>query len=346
MRRKVNDSDPIKLTIPSEGYRGNKRNQISIYNPSDPQVDNRPMDLINELAYVANPQNEVMDEEGTSHTIMRTRNLYITVDRNKMFRNGVIPMADTANVVPNININLPKGKRFLTKDELAVMDVVASNIHDRPIYFAVTCKNDKLLGLNDYMQMEGLGLRVIPVKTPSIRNLSIYGSGRVASEKAYNNIINKWRWGNFDNEDLYVDNSYAAEIQAMKIVMMRTAEELMDEGKTEKAAEMSKRYFKSFPHMNFAYDESVVPFIKILIETGEKAEAKKHLGILAEETSQKLRFFDSVDEDDFESFRQDYGYAIRAVSEILETSKQLNDPELSNKIQQDLGSYDLSKLRN
>jgi len=339
LRRKVNESDPIKLSIPQESYRGNKRNQVTIYNPRNPENTTQPLDLTKELAFVGNPGNEVKDEQNNAtHYLMRSSNLYIPIDRNKMIQNGVIDPSEADAIVPNINLKLPKGTNYITKDELAVMDVLASNIHERPIYFAVTCKNDKLLGLNDYMQMEGLGLKVIPIKSQSLRGLSIYGSGRVDSEKGYNNIMTKWRWG--------VDNSYAAEIQAMKIVMMRTAEELKDEGKIEKAAAMSKQFFTSFPHHNFPYDESIVPFIEILIESGNTEDAKRHLSILAEETRQKLNFYDSLDDVDFESFRQDYAYSIRAVSEILSKAKALGDQAMISKFESELSGYDISKIRN
>ncbi len=51
-------------------------------------------------------------------------------------------------------------------------------------------------------------------------------------------------------------------------------------------------------------------------------------------------------EDDFESFRQDYSFAIRAVSEILSLSKRMNDQELIKKFEQELGGYDITKIKN
>lgn len=348
LRRKVNDSPPLKLTIPSESYRGNKRHQVFFYNPSDPENLNKPSDINTELAFVGNPLNSVRDPRNpnaTPQAIMRSKNLYIPIDKNRMIRNGLMTEKDTANMVDNILLRFGQRESFISKDELAVIDVIASNLHERPIYFAVTCKNDKLLGLNDYMQMEGLGLRIIPVKTPSIKSLSIYGSGRVATDIVYENIMDKWEWGNFDTRETFIDGSYAAEIQAMKIVMMRTSQDLLDEGKREKAGNLAAKYFEAFPHFNFPYDESVVPFMEVLHEVGRTDEARKHLIILAEETRQRLRFYDSLDDNDFESFKGDYGFCIRAVSDILSLARRMNDQALADKLQAELGEYDLSKLQ-
>ncbi|NNE14881.1 MAG: DUF2723 domain-containing protein [Saprospiraceae bacterium] len=341
LRRKVNDSPPLKLTIPSESYRGNKRHQVFFYNPSNQENLSSPIDINTELQFVGSPQNSVRGQ-----SFARSRNLYIPINKQKLLDKGLMPQKDTANMVDNILLRFSNNKQYISKDELAVIDVVASNLHDRPIYFAVTCKNDKLLGLNDYMQMEGLGLRIVPVKTPSIRSLSIYGSGRVQEDKVYENIMTKWRWGNFDKHETFVDNSYAAEIQAMKIIMMRTSQEFLGNNNKQKAGDLAAKYFEAFPHFNFPYDESVVPFINVLIKSDRREEAKKHLKILAEETRQKLKFYDSLAEDDFESFKSDYSYAIRAVSEVLDNARLLNDPELLAKLEKDLSEYDITKMKN
>ena len=348
LRRKVNDSPPLKLTIPSESYRGNKRHQVFFYNLTNPDNVNKPMNLLSELKFVGNPGNSVRDPRNPNaipQAIMRSKNLFMPIDKNKMMANGLMTSRDTANMVDQIFLKFTNGTNYISKDELAVIDVIASNLHDRPIYFAVTCKNDKLLRLNDYMQMEGLGLRIVPVKTPSVKALSIYGSGRVDTETTFDNIMNKWKWGNFDKKEVFVDGSYAAEIQAMKVVMMRTSQALLEEGLIQKAADLSAQYFASFPHFNFPYDESIVPFIEVLQQAGRTDEANQHLQILAEETRQKLVFYDSLDENDFESFKQDYGFAIRAVTEILQVAKKSGNKDLLSKLETDLAEYDITKLR-
>ncbi len=342
LRSKVNDSAPLKLTLSEDAYRGNKRNQIFFYDPSKDQGDDLlyPTNIFEEFKFIGNKKNNTKGQ-----TISRTRSLYIPIDAQKAKRSGLSLPSDTT-MVDRINIKFPKSKNYLTKDELAVMDVIISNIYDRPIYFAVTCKNEKLLGLNDYMDIEGLGLRLSTTKVKSDKSLSIYGSGEVDTDRMYRNVMEKWRWGNFDKKELYVDRSYGAEIQAMKLVMMRLTRQLFIEGKREKAANVANKYFEAFPHFNFAYDNTVVPFIETLINAGDFEAGKKHLRILANETAQQITFFESIDEKIFESsFRADFSYAIRAVSEILELSKKTNDSAFNKEMIDLVGKYDISKIR-
>ena len=334
LKRKVNDSAPLKLTIPMEEYRGNKRNQVFLYDNGQNNV-NTPVNIFEELKFIGSKENNVQGQ-----TIMRSKNLFIPINGNAMISKDLMSIQDTAVMTNRIDLRLPQNTRYITKDQLAVMDVVASNINDRKIYFAVTCKNEKLLGLNDYMQMEGLGLRVIPVRSSSVPGLSIYGSGRVATDKAYDNIMNKWKWGNLDKKEAFVDDSYAAELQAMKIVMMRTAQDLADKNQTQKAVDVAVEYLNAFPHFNFAYDESVVPFIEIIAKYGDKELAKKHLEILAEETRQKLNFFTSLDpEDEMPSFMQEFQYTLRGASEVQATAQVIGDQSLIDKYQSDFNTY-------
>jgi len=338
LRRKVNDSPPIKLTVPDEAYRGNKRNQVFIFNPTNGNTDSTiPMDAQTELSYIGSSTNE-----RDNQTIMRTSNVYIPVYPEKLRAAGLLDGIDTDEIVPRINIKLPTskgGNEYILKDQLAVLDVVTSNFNERPIYFAVTCRNDKLMGMNDYMQLEGLGLRLIPVKSKSVRELSIYGSGRVAEDKVYKNVMDKWAFGGFDTEERFIDDSYGAEIQAMKIIMMRTAQEFLVKGQNEKAADMARKYFSAFPHMNFAYDDSVMPFIDALVATGNKEEAKEHLDILVNETVQRLDFYSSLDDDDLKSFSSDSQYAMRALRQIIDVLDDIGDPEYTAKVNSIIGPY-------
>ena len=195
--------------------------------------------------------------------------------------------------------------------------------------------------------MEGLGLRILPIKQKSDEALMIYGSGRVASDIVYENVTEKWRWGNFDKHDTYINGSYGAELQAMKIVMMRAAEDMIRRKDLEKAANLSRTYFSAFPHFNFPYDDTVTPFIRSLTEGGYTDEAKEHLRILAEETYQNLNFYESLDESDFESgFQQDYGYAIRTVNSVLTEARRTRDQSFVSEMENLLGDYDINKLKN
>jgi hypothetical protein len=333
LRRKVNDSAPIKLTIPTESYRGNKRNQL-FFLPGKSSTSEMPLDQALQFMAKDNPQNI----QGTKlESFLPSNNLYIPIDPARALSSGLISSTDSS-VVTKIPVSIDK--QYITKDQLAVLDVIMSNIYDRPIYFSVTCQDNKLMDINDYTQMEGLGLRVIPVRTPSQQEFYIYGSGRVQTDKVHERVVNKWRWGNFDKRKLYVDASYGASIQAMKMVIWRSAEQMMDEGKKQEAVDITDKYFEGFPAMNFPYDARVMPHINIYVRAGEYEKAKFHIRILAKEMAEEMAFFDTLDEDDLKAgFSLDLRLANSAISEILKVSKGLKDEEFAKEMENLVGPY-------
>ena len=49
----------------------------------------------------------------------------------------------------------------------------------------------------------------------------------------YENVMNKFKWGNFDTEDLFVDNSYMPSIQSMQLGMRRVSFEMLRDGQKD-----------------------------------------------------------------------------------------------------------------
>lgn len=170
------------------------------------------MPLDQALAFIAKDNPQTMRGQRWKRICLPTTCISLSIPH--ALSTGLATMADTGKPVTKIPISIDK--QYITNNQLAVLDVIMSNIYDRPVYFSVTCQESKLMNLGDYTQMEGLGLRIIPVKSPSQKEFYIYGSGRVNAEKLHDRVVNKWKWGNFDKQRLYVDNSYGASVQAQR----------------------------------------------------------------------------------------------------------------------------------
>jgi MFS family permease len=351
LRRKVNDSPPIKLTIPREAYRGSNRNTVQYYNPRQTTDYNPNLDqeenLIDVLKFIGKDQ---IPDQGNGRrgpkTFLPTKRFYLPVNRQKAYELGAISQSDTSQIVDRIPIRLSADKRYLIKDELAILDVIASNINERPVYFAVTCRPEKMFGLQDYMQMEGLSLRIVPVRTPATPDRrqygSVYGAGRVATDIAYDNVMNRFAWGNFDQYELFVDRSYGPSVQSHHILMLRTAEALLQEGDKERAKNLALKYLEAFPDMNFPYDYRTMRLINVLVSADAYEEAKPHMKILAEETLDHLEFYESLDIEDLESgFQQDFGLALRTKEDLLRAVRAAGDSEFEQELTQMFAAYQI-----
>jgi hypothetical protein len=321
LRNKVNDSAPLKLSLSEDDYRGKNRNQVFFANPDGEDL-NRPVNVFEAFRMMKDPRFTYKGQ-----TFITTKSYYLPVDREKYLALGYQTNIDSSEWAERIEFKFPESADYITKDDLAVMDVISSNFYERPIYFAITCQSSKLLGLNNYIEMEGLGLRVSPTLVRTRSQLpSIYGFGDIDLDKTYENVMTKWKWGNFDQKRLYVDRSYMAEVQAMKLVMLRAAIEADRIGDSERANQMARKYFESFPHMNFPYDSGIMPFINVLVNNKDYDAVKEHCRVLAEETRQYIEFYDTQTRPDIiDNFRQDYEYRLTAARDVLEVAKKTED---------------------
>ncbi len=76
----------------------------------------------------------------------------------------------TFSMKPTINIGGIEGIRI---QDIIVKDIVENNIWDRPIYFASTCSPDCFIGMDDYLETEGLASRVMPVKRQGMDYMNV-----------------------------------------------------------------------------------------------------------------------------------------------------------------------------
>lgn len=335
LRNKVNDSPPIKLSIPADSLRGNNRNQMVFFNP-DPAKINEPWPLLSALEFMAG-DHPIQGQSTSFPSFIPTKSMFIPVNKQLAIKNKWV--SDTTGIVSSIPLTFAEGQNYLTKDDIAIMDILANNLDTRPIYFSVTVRNEKLMGLNDYTRLEGLGLRVVPVRSESARGMGIFGSGSVDAEKIYNNVMTKWKWGDFDKTETFIDESYSPELSAMKMIMTRGAQEFANKGDMKKAADLSKKYFAAFPHFNFPYDYSVVPFIEILLKSGDEKDAKGHIDILANEIDQYMQFFYSLDKKKLNSFDIEMQKTQMALSSLMRLLPEIKDENFRNKIDKKLRPY-------
>ncbi len=335
LRRKVNDSPAIDMSIPQEQLRGYRRIQVPFYNPSGKEPE---MTLQQVLKFIG--ENHPVPAQGGRDfdSYVPTHKLAIPVNKQAMLAKGLLSPADS-NAVDTIHFDLGE-KSFLIKDDIAILDIVASNFDKRPIYWAVTTREEKLLGLADYLQLEGLGLRLIPVRSRSEGgSFGIIGSGRVATDIAYDNIMNKWRWGNFDKERLFVDRSYMPSLQTMRVAMIRVARQLITEGKKDKAEALTDKYFEVFPSFNFPYDQFSAYMADIYARAGAKEKAAEKIRAVAKTQEELLRYYKSQSPEMQLGYEQDFRFAASTAQTLMGIAQMMQDEPLRQELENQFAPY-------
>lgn len=221
---KVYESEPLPLTLTKEDLRAGN-NEVVYYNSTDlPQDVYLPYSFVQD--YMLNPEKRVMDREGNMVNFMPARKFRITVDKNSVIKNNVVPMKDTSKIVNYFNIDYDRG--YMHKGDLVFFNLLATNAErgwERPIYFTTTSGRSGFYGLEKYMQIEGLTYRLVPIETPTDGGVPT----RIPEDILYDNLMNKFKWSNMaEKENFYLDDKAVLVPQNLQTVFVQFANELLN----------------------------------------------------------------------------------------------------------------------
>jgi len=336
LRRAVNNSPAIDMSIPQDQIRGYKRVQTPINPYGKPEAE---MTLQQVLQFVAEDHKLPIQGGRDLDSYLPTHKIAIPVNKQEALANKIISPNDSS-VVDTIHFNLGEKKDYLIKDELAILDIINSNIWKRPIYWAVTVREERLLGLQDYMQLEGLALRLVPVKSQSdLRAYGMVGAGRVADDIAYKNIMEKWAWGNFDKEKLFIDRAYMPSLQTMRVAIIRTGRQLVADGKKEEAVQLADKYFQVFPDFNFPNDQFTAFMADLYARAGAKDKAAATIRKMAGSLEEQMRFHQSLSPRFQDGYEQDYQYALGNLQTLLRVADDMKDSTLADELEKQFQPY-------
>jgi hypothetical protein len=191
--------------------------------------------------------------------------LVYPIDAKAVMANSVVAPKDADKIVKQMDIKLTGN--YITKDELMILDMIANNNWKRPIYFAITVGRDKYLNLQDYFQTDGFAYRLVPIKTPATQNGQV---GSVRTDVMYDNIMNKFRWGNMNDPKVYLDENNTRMLMNVRNSFVRLADGLIAEGKRDSAVTVLDRCNELVPDSKIPYNY----FNMLMVESYYKAAGK------------------------------------------------------------------------
>ena len=197
MKRAAYDAAPIPSSLGWDKYKQGTRDYLPIYDRDIGHVE-----LSDVISFIADDsqKSKIPTSRGKSD-YCPTNKVKLTVDKEKVLALGIVDSSEANKIVDEVKWKI-KGQGF-AKNQLMVLDILANFAWERPIYFAITVGNDNFMGLDDYFQLEGLAYRFVPVKTKSLDGQT----GIVATDEMYDNLINKFKWGNMGDPNVYLDET-------------------------------------------------------------------------------------------------------------------------------------------
>lgn len=201
MKQKQYESMPLPLSISRQNYREGKNDYIPLVE------DERAQNGVNLKAYLAsveadNPVTQVGLQGGQTTAKLLSRVFILDVDSAAVINSGIIPKGMEGRLKPKMAWRLKNDKTYIFKNELALLDLIATNNWERPIYFNNTSANTINMDLRSYLFLEGMSYRLLPIQANTFGEV-----GEVNTEIMLRNI-EKFAFRGMQDESVYYDDEY------------------------------------------------------------------------------------------------------------------------------------------
>ena len=305
MRRAAYDSKPVPFTIPESRLEAEKMSYV-IVNRQNTEAMNLKEAI--KIAMSDDPSTKY-DNGGDLLDIIPTGKFFVNVDSMSVMKHKVITVKDTARLTKRINWDL-SGRGYILKNDMLVLDLIAHNNWERPIYFAVTTGDEAYVGLKRYFQLEGLAYRFVPIRQTETEEAQ---GGRVNTDVMYDNIMNKFLWGGMDKAGVNLDENCVRMTGNLRMQMSILAGALVNEGKKGKAKKVLDKCLEVMPDANIPYDATVFTICGIYYELGDMKKANELAKKLFDIYEGDLRVYSAQ-----KQFRRNaYGRDVNQAKEIL-----------------------------
>ncbi|NNC46424.1 MAG: hypothetical protein HKN99_11125, partial [Winogradskyella sp.] len=300
MKRKAYESDPIPSQLTHDQYKYGTRDYIMRREISRDTILIK--DFLNfitseqpktKLKFVIESQGEdpsVYPSHLLNSNYFPTRYVRIPVNKENVLKSGIVKPKDADKILPYIDMEITNSAIY--KNRLLMLDILANNNWERPIYFSGGAFGDEdYVWLKDYLQLDGLCYKLVPIKT-EVSEANPFDMGRVDADLMYD-MVTSWEWGG-SGEDIYHDTETRRNGITYRSNLARLIEQLINENKLDKAEEIADLAMEKMPVDIFGYYTLLEPYISAYYEVENPEKAQKLYMQVASKYQENLTYYSTL----------------------------------------------------
>ncbi|WP_276389492.1 DUF2723 domain-containing protein [Eudoraea chungangensis] len=339
MKRKAYKSDPIPSQLTHELYRYGNRDVI--YYQGLPGLEEKRWNIKDFMNWVGSnkPQTKfkyILEKQGADLSeysestldlvYYPTNKIRVPVNKENVLASGLVKEKDSALIVDYIDIDLPKSA--LPKNRIMMLDLLANNNWERPLYFSGgSFDKAEYIWMKDYLQLDGLAYKLVPIKT---ENRSPFEMGRIDTDLMYD-VVTGWDWGNSGSSKIYHDPQTRSQGLAYRGNLARLMEALINENKIEKAKDIIGIAMTNLPVEYFSFYAFVEPFVDGYYKVGETQEARDLYTKLKSIYQDRLTYYSGIPLDEQYDHIEDIIGDMEAYRRIIDILIDNDDREMAEK---------------
>jgi len=335
MKHKMNESEPLPITMPDDKFKAGVRDVVYLSDKNLPGST----ELKEVFDFITSDEKEAMAELGNGEmgNYLPTKKFKITVNADDVVKTGTLPAAQKDKITPEMDWTF-NGK-YVTKDILAMMDILAHNNWKRPVYFATTVPDDNLMGLGKYLYSEGFANRLMPLKADTAANQGDLMNTPVM----YHNMMTQYKWGNMKKASYLDHESNTMFYPLISRLYSSLADNLLKEGKPGLAKNVLKKYDEVMPETIPNTEIAIRKYY--LIETayrlGETQMANKLANLVDAYVTNLLAYnLTLLQSGDTTLESRDIQYSMSMLNGLVEFTKNYKQPQLNAKFDAQFKDYE------
>ncbi len=330
MVRKAYDSDPMPISLTQEQYRQGTRDVVYL-------IENEKIrdfvDVKTLFDIIQQDESRLrFKREGMIIDYFPTKNFMLRADSARAVETGTVK-PELAGLVEPVKWTIDRWG--LQRNNVIMLDFLAQNNWERPVYFATTTGNDSYVGLEDYFQVEGMAFRLIPVKTETGNRQD---PGRIDTDILFDNLMNKFGSG-MEDPDVYLNEDNLRMSMSLRNIYGRLALELVREGKKDSAIMVCDRIMELVPPESIPYNYFVLSIADAYLRAGATDKGLEVLEGLYSVIEQNLEYFFRFEGRKamlVDDMRKHY---LSMAHELKETARQNLQTEMRDRAEQMFNEY-------
>ena len=295
--------DALYAQAEKEALTGNPEARINVQK----EFGENPYELKNILKYWVRGKNPDL-------RVIPTDSIVIKIDKEAVRRSGMLIPGDTIPDYMHISL---KGKRALYKSELMMLEMLAESNWERPLYIAVSVGQENQLGMSNHFIQEGLAYRFTPFDTNKT-------GVRIDSEKMYDNLMNKFKFGGIDKPGIYIDENAMRMCYSHRRIFSQLIDQLLREGKDDKARKALDYVEKMIPAENVPYDwqNGSLTLAEAYYKLNDLENGDRLTAALGDKAVEYMTWYMSLDEHRFLISAREFEYHWALLNEVVKKMEQ------------------------
>jgi hypothetical protein len=331
MARKVYDSERLPLTLTPKEYDNGVNEPVPV--EEEPYFKDKCVELKQVIDFIHNPK-AVRNYMGQTYNYVPVRNVKLTVDKEACLRNNIVPESMADRMVDEITWEIKD--QNLYKNALLLLDFMATNNWQRPVYFTSFSDMSSVLGIDKYLHMEGLAYRFIPVEAEDYNK--IYRGG-VYRDGSYDLLVNKAIWGNLNQDGVVPDRESVRESQYAQLAYSRLAQSLTNHGQYDSAVIVMDKYIEFFPNDKFPFDIRLYQYPEMYYVCGATEKGDQFMETIVQNYCDKIVYYGSMKPKFSVYYQEDIEEAMSLLQHWGEVAKRYERTELSHLITDRMTEY-------